>query len=64
MSKLSIKDGSTDGLPSMVRTKTAARQITDINIEVTPRRLQEAVIWSEILGKPKAKSRKRRSYEN
>jgi hypothetical protein len=48
----------------MVRAKTAARQITDINIEVTPGRLQEAVIWSEILGKPKAKSRKRRSYEN
>lgn len=32
------------------------------NIELDKKRLQDAVIWSEILGKPMSKRRKRRNY--
>lgn len=50
-------------LPDITNTDKS-QNIHVSNLEFTKDKLQEAIIWSEIVGKPLCKRRKRRSYGN
>lgn len=50
-----------DDYEGEVRTYTI-KKTDNSQLEITQRKLQEAIIWSEILGKPVSKRRKRSFY--
>lgn len=54
--------GRADAQVSIVNQNVKSGNQPYFNIEAGGKKLQEAVIWSEILGKPLSKRRKRRYY--
>lgn len=46
--------------PLIRETKPLSKETKPLNLQISQKKIQEAIIWSEILGKPMCKRRKRR----